>query len=116
MLFTLHIALLIQVLAIAFDFAIGLIDLYERSQPQQSVQYFPDTATEDDTPDFYDQVIREQVVMEANYRQELNLDVVYEPVDFQCMTIRELKAIAKDQRIKGYGRMVKSDLIRALTT
>lgn len=35
-------------------------------------------------------------------------------VDFAKLTIRELKAIAKERKLKGYGKMLKAELVAAL--
>jgi hypothetical protein len=122
----LHIALLIQVLAIAFDFAVGLIDLYKRSATKtpvvttasttMAIDYFPD-ATDDaglaEEPDFYDQVIREQVVMEANYRQSMESDI---SSVYALMTVAELRILAREKGIKGARNARKADLMAALTS
>ena len=39
---------------------------------------------------------------------------VQELVDYSAMTIRELKAIAKERKLKGYGNLRKAELVLAL--
>lgn len=41
--------------------------------------------------------------------------IIREAFPFECNTIRELKVLARDQRIKRYGRMTKHELYTALS-
>ncbi|MBU1093641.1 MAG: 50S ribosomal protein L20 [Firmicutes bacterium] len=55
------------------------------------------------------------VVKDAPKKVEVNVEVVTETVDYSKMLVKELKALASEKKIEGFDKMLKADLVKALT-
>jgi hypothetical protein len=98
MLTALHIALLVYTASLLLDFASGISLLWQQSAPlQPTIKYF----VESEEP-----AIAQQELIESQYWQKAD--------ELQLIGIRELKKLASDSHIKGYGRLTKTQLIEAL--
>jgi hypothetical protein len=122
MLTVLYCALVVYVVAIAFDFATGLIDLWSKhfNKPQQSINYFPEVDScntlkvANTTESLSQSRVGELAVLGIGTQAEASVETLTAAIDALPSTVRELRLLAQQRHIRGARSMRKDQLLAVL--
>jgi hypothetical protein len=109
-------------LALAFDFAAGLIQLWCRHSVlrQQSISYFPDADSRDTlkvanaTESLSQSRVSELTVLQNVTRAELSVETLTPAIEALPSTVAELRLLAQQRHVKGARAMRKEELLAVL--